>query len=105
MKVVTPLKVIRLKCLECSDGQPTEVRLCQVTNCPIWSWRFGKRPQTVAARRPDLLDPAFILEKGRVRRDSDTGPETDHEAGLSPRRSESRAYATISTLEGQGAAV
>ena len=101
MKKDTPLKVIREKCLDCTVDNKAEVRLCQVTNCPIWSWRFGKRPETVAARRPELLDPAFILEKGGVARVSDTGEETDPEAGSSPRRSESRAYSTKQTLDRQ----
>ena len=40
-----PLKAIRLKCLECSGGQPGEVRDCQITICPLWPYRSGHSPQ------------------------------------------------------------
>jgi len=39
----SPLKAIRAKCLDCSFNA-TEVRLCPVTSCPIWPFRFGKNP-------------------------------------------------------------
>lgn len=44
MKKITPLKAIRLKCLECSAGQPKEVRLCPCIDCPLFLYRFGKNP-------------------------------------------------------------
>lgn len=44
-KVLTPLKAIRAKCLECSCGQVKEVRLCILTNCPLYPYRMGKRPK------------------------------------------------------------
>lgn len=44
-KVLTPLKAIRAKCLECSCGQAKEVRLCILTNCPLHPYRMGKRPK------------------------------------------------------------
>ena len=41
---LTPVKAIRAKCLDCSAGQPSEVRYCPVTDCPIFIYRFGKNP-------------------------------------------------------------
>jgi hypothetical protein len=46
MKRLTPIKAIRAKCLDCSNHQPKEVRLCPVTNCPLWLYRMGKRPKS-----------------------------------------------------------
>ena len=40
----TPLKAIRKKCLDCSYFQPSEVRRCTVIKCPIYPYRFGRRP-------------------------------------------------------------
>ena len=40
----TPLKAIRKKRLDCSYFQPKEVRRCTVINCPIYPYRFGRRP-------------------------------------------------------------
>lgn len=44
MKHLTPMKAIRAKCLDCSHGQPGEVRMCPVISCALWPYRMGKRP-------------------------------------------------------------
>ena len=41
---MNPLKVIRLKCLECSNGSSNEVKLCPVEKCPLYLYRFGTNP-------------------------------------------------------------
>lgn len=38
-KKLTPMKAIRLKCLDYCLGQPNEVR-----ECPFFPFRFGKNP-------------------------------------------------------------
>ena len=48
--MVTPLKSIRLKCLDCTCNQPLEVKLCtcdgvQGTFCPLYPYRFGRGPK------------------------------------------------------------
>ena len=40
----TPLKAIRKNCLDCTNGQPKEVRLCAVIDCALYPYRFGRRP-------------------------------------------------------------
>ncbi len=40
----TPVKSIRKKCLDCSCGQPKEIRLCPIINCPLYPYRMGRRP-------------------------------------------------------------
>lgn len=42
---MTPMKAIRAKCLDCTGGQPKEVRQCAVPKCPLYVYRFGKRPK------------------------------------------------------------
>lgn len=44
MTPTTPMKAIRLKCLECCCGQSYEVRICRIKDCALWSYRFGHRP-------------------------------------------------------------
>lgn len=44
MKVLTPLKAIRHKCLDCCAGQIVEVRECPVKDCVLWPYRMGHRP-------------------------------------------------------------
>lgn len=41
---MTPLKAIRLKCLDCCCGQAIEVKLCPSKNCPLYSYRMGHNP-------------------------------------------------------------
>ncbi len=41
---LTPLKAIRQKCLECSGSSYKGVRLCSLTNCPVYLYRMGHNP-------------------------------------------------------------
>ena len=41
---MTPLKAIRAKCLDCVCGQAQEVRLCAITDCPLYEFRMGHNP-------------------------------------------------------------
>ena len=43
---MTPMKAIRLKCLDCMNGSHHEIRLCPCVKCPLYLYRFGKRPKT-----------------------------------------------------------
>lgn len=36
--------VIRAKCLDCCGGQPSEVRRCVLTSCPLWPYRMNTNP-------------------------------------------------------------
>ena len=44
MKIKTPIKAIRAKCLECTCNQAKEIRCCPVVTCPLYPYRMGKRP-------------------------------------------------------------
>ena len=44
MNKISPLKAIRLKCLDCCLNQYTEVKECNAENCPLHPFRFGKNP-------------------------------------------------------------
>ncbi|WP_238547854.1 hypothetical protein [Meridianimarinicoccus roseus] len=41
---VSPLRALRLKCLDCCNGSAKEVRLCTAVDCPSWPFRMGKNP-------------------------------------------------------------
>lgn len=45
MEVLTPIKAIRVHCIECSGGQNKEVKECPITKCPLYPYRMGKRPK------------------------------------------------------------
>ena len=52
IKVLRPLKAIRHKCIECAGGSVKHVRLCHMTDCTLWPYRMGKRPN------PEILQIA-----------------------------------------------
>jgi len=51
MSDITPLRAVRLKCLDCCLGQAHEVRLCPCKDCPLYPYRFGRKPKD---QRPDM---------------------------------------------------
>ena len=44
MKISTPIKSIRKKCLDCTCGQVKEIRDCPIINCALYPYRMGRRP-------------------------------------------------------------
>ena len=62
---MSPLKALRLRCIDCCAGSSLEVRLCTAVSCPSWPFRMGRNPwrapvseerrrlgRALAARRP-----------------------------------------------------
>ena len=43
---VSPLRALRLKCLDCCNDSAQEVRLCTAVDCPSWPFRMGRNPWT-----------------------------------------------------------
>jgi hypothetical protein len=58
-KSLTPLKAIRLRCLDCSSYQVKEVRFCEIESCPICAYRLGKKPK----EKPGLTPVKAIKSK------------------------------------------
>jgi len=42
---LTPIRAIRLHCLECVGHAPSEVRACTSQNCPLFPYRMGTNPE------------------------------------------------------------
>ena len=42
--IISPLKAIRKKCLDCSCDSVKEVRLCLIKSCALYPFRFGHNP-------------------------------------------------------------
>jgi len=57
------LKAIKLKCLDCCGGSAQEVKLCEVAECPLWIYRFGKNPNPKRRGNPGLI--AFNQKKAK----------------------------------------
>lgn len=61
-KMLTPIKAIRARCLNCACWQPKEVRLCADTKCSLYPYRMGRRPGK--SMRSDKV--AIIAEIGKA---------------------------------------
>jgi hypothetical protein len=57
LQYLTPVKAIRAHCLECSGHVPSEVRLCQLSNCKLWPYRMGKRPKRLQTATAGGVEP------------------------------------------------
>ncbi len=44
MKPTTPLRAIRLKCLDCCCENSAEVKRCHIEDCALWPYRMGRNP-------------------------------------------------------------
>ena len=53
-KELTALPAIRKKCVNCSGFSYQEVVNCGFTDCPLYPYRFGIRPQTAEKQEKDV---------------------------------------------------
>ncbi len=71
--MLTPMKAIRAKCLDCCCGSAHEVKLCTCQDCTLYPYRFGKNPniryELTPARRA-------ALERGILASQRPTGSGT-----------------------------
>ncbi len=69
----TPMRSIRLNCLDCSGSSSKTVLWCPCdgihsTRCHFWPYRFGCRPETIAERyglalvTPDCMPGSDVCE-------------------------------------------
>lgn len=74
MKRVTRAKAIRLKCIDCCAGQPSEVRRCTAVKCPLFPYRMGREDKELYAGDVDDVDgenPEKLSEFDPVEEDDD----------------------------------
>lgn len=72
-KIKNPIKAIREKCLECSCGQTSEVKLCPNEQCALYPFRMGKNPyvtRTLSEEQKEAaserLKKARALKKAKI---------------------------------------
>ena len=73
---VSPLKALRLNCLDCCNGSAQEVRLCTAVDCPSWPFRMGKNPWR---RKLDQEERAAL--RARLTRNDASAPTTSQKTG------------------------
>lgn len=63
--ILTPIKAIRAKCLDCCCGHPSEVRICTAVKCPLYPYRMGKRPK-MGGDTPESTNSADTQESPHI---------------------------------------
>ena len=59
-KPMSPVEAIRRKCLDCSGGQATEVKLCEAVTCALWPFRAGRHPYTKTRLQEAISQPRAL---------------------------------------------
>ena len=59
--IASPRQAIRMFCLECVCYDRREVALCTSPACPLWLYRFGKRPGQAASPAEAAGKPGSCL--------------------------------------------
>jgi hypothetical protein len=63
------LRVIRAKCIDCSDGSESEARKCTAIGCALWPYRMASNPFRTRELSPEQREAAAArLAAGRARR-------------------------------------
>ncbi len=57
LEVLSRSKAIRAYCIECSGGQPSEVRYCTCWDCQLFPYRFGKKMSKQTVCKGDVISP------------------------------------------------
>lgn len=61
MKVLSPLRAIRKKCIDCCCDSTKSIKFCEIADCTLWPYRFGVRPSTAKRRYgKKALEPGAI---------------------------------------------
>jgi hypothetical protein len=48
--VKNPMTAIRARCIQCTNGQVSEVKLCATKTCALWPFRQGDNPHNKKTR-------------------------------------------------------
>ena len=63
---VSPLRALRMKCLDCCSGSAQEVRFCTAVDCPSWPFRMAKNPWLSPLSAEARAQRADLMRRNRV---------------------------------------
>lgn len=73
MKELTPMKSIRGKCLSCANNDIAKIRFCDVFDCSLHPYRFGKRGKLI--KEFDEVFRDWKMKQRGVKNDTDESIE------------------------------
>lgn len=62
---LTPIQAIRKKCLECSNGQYSEIRDCLIDTCPLYEFRVGSKHSSAEETTEEQITLDYIMNELR----------------------------------------
>ncbi len=62
----SPLKQIRMQCIECWSDSNKTVRFCHSIDCFLWYLRFGKFPKTIIKAKGKEWEKLFDKEHFKI---------------------------------------
>lgn len=68
----TPLEAVRRHCLDCSGFSAKSVLWCTCTDCNLWIFRFGRRPESMPK---ELVTAALFIGPYAIEDDLPNGIE------------------------------
>lgn len=77
--ILTPVKSIRKKCLDCSGGSRKEVRECMLTDCPLHPFRMGKNPNCKPRKSKGEDSPTVVGKERQLHLFTETVCTDDEE--------------------------
>ena len=107
---MSPLRALRLRCLDCCLGSANEVRLCTAVSCPAWPFRLGSSPwrppasearqeaQRQAGARLALRQSAPTVHRGETQERAAPATTLPAEPSVRPDAQRERAFQTQATL-------
>ena len=63
---VSPLRALRLKCLDCCNDSAQEERLCTAVGCPSWPFRMGRNPWRAPLSAAVRTQRAMTMTRNRA---------------------------------------
>ncbi len=78
----TPLKAIRAHCLGCVGGSPKEVKLCNIPECYLFGYRFGRNPSLKGKRGDGKSLEKYRLSQKKACMDKGISEDTPQVNGL-----------------------
>lgn len=68
-EALRPAKAMRKACLLCCNGSSNEVKLCPITDCPLWPYRLGK------GKTKDPRGEKVLLSNRGTAKSTEKGPQ------------------------------
>lgn len=73
------MTAIRARCVQCANGQPSEVRLCPAKTCALWPMRMGDNPYNLKTRKGLAKAAGMSLEDYDKANGFNSGDDGDDE--------------------------